>query len=169
MAQLKGIIERIEKERLYKGKGGEIVRTALCHLIYAMAVAKLQFSQTGIDQLLHTMQENFKHPNQEIQDEAAKALHRLCATYFANSAEACALELSQNSQIVLHVRKMFTPSMGTEQAGGSGDTATTRGFNMAFGVLSRPMLKLLQTELIDVLLKNCVPKGIEADDAETRK
>jgi hypothetical protein len=33
LALVKGIIRRVEKERLYKGKGGEIMRQGVCHLI----------------------------------------------------------------------------------------------------------------------------------------
>ena len=41
---LKGIIKRIEKERLYKGKGGEIMRQGVCHLIHAMSTARINLS-----------------------------------------------------------------------------------------------------------------------------
>ena len=41
---VKDIISIIDKNRLYRGKGGEIMRGGVCHLIKAMAIAKLQFS-----------------------------------------------------------------------------------------------------------------------------
>jgi hypothetical protein len=40
---------------------------------------------------------------------------------------------------------------------------------MALGQLSATILKHLNVELIDTLLKNCVPKGKPNDDAETRR
>lgn len=40
---------------------------------------------------------------------------------------------------------------------------------MAFGQLSATVLKHLNVELIDTLLKNCVPGGRMNDDAETRR
>lgn len=66
---------------------------------------------------------------------------------------------------------MFKPSMIDEQIN------ITRGFNMAFGQLSATLLlsrlgsanHALNIELIDTLLQNCVPKGKENDDAETRR
>ena len=42
----------------------------------------------------------------------------------------------------------------------------TRGYNMAFGVISKKMIQALQPELVEVVLRNCVPKGKENDDAE---
>jgi tubulin-specific chaperone D len=40
---------------------------------------------------------------------------------------------------------------------------------MAFGSLSKTLYEVLNVELIDTLIKNCVPKGKESDDAETRR
>lgn len=47
--------------------------------------------------------------------------------------------------------------------------AITRGFNMAFGNLSKTLLMSLKKEVVDTLITNAVPKNTEADDAETRK
>ena len=44
-----------------------------------------------------------------------------------------------------------------------------KGYNIAFGQLSAALLKVLNVELIDTLIKNCVPKGTANDDAETRR
>jgi hypothetical protein len=32
-------VEEIQKQQLYKGKGGEIIRTAICHFIHAISQA----------------------------------------------------------------------------------------------------------------------------------
>lgn len=40
---------------------------------------------------------------------------------------------------------------------------------MAFGQLSSTILRAVHVELIETLLSNCVPKGKENDDAETRR
>ena len=49
------------------------------------------------------------------------------------------------------------------------NVALTRGYNMAFGVMSQRLLDTLQHEVFEALLKNALPKGKESDDAETRK
>lgn len=49
------------------------------------------------------------------------------------------------------------------------NVALTRGYNMAFGVMSRKLYQLIGDDVFDALLKNAVPKGKESDDAETRK
>jgi len=40
---------------------------------------------------------------------------------------------------------------------------------MAFGTLSNDILTTMNVELIDTVLRNCVSKGREQDDADTRK
>lgn len=49
------------------------------------------------------------------------------------------------------------------------NVALTRGYNMAFGVMSEQIYQIMNIEVFDTLLKNSVPKGKESDDAETRK
>lgn len=49
------------------------------------------------------------------------------------------------------------------------NVALTRGYNMAFGVLSKKVFELLNPSVFETLLKNSVPKGKESDDAETRR
>jgi len=39
LEQLKSVIPRIDKEKLYRGIGGEIMRTGVCHFIYSMSLA----------------------------------------------------------------------------------------------------------------------------------
>lgn len=47
--------------------------------------------------------------------------------------------------------------------------SVTKGYNMALGALSGRLYTELNVELIETLLKNCLPKGKETDDAETRR
>lgn len=111
------------------------------------------------------MVENFKHPNQDIQDEAARAFKIFCEAYFQSKAETEADQINDNSSnlILNQVKKMFQTSMNDQ------NIAITRGFNMAFGNLSKSLLESLNQEVIATLITNAVPKNTEADDAETRK
>ena len=40
----KSIIDNVEKHRLYRGKGGEIMRAGVSHLIYSMSLAGISFT-----------------------------------------------------------------------------------------------------------------------------
>jgi hypothetical protein len=56
-----------------------------------------------------------------------------------------------------------------EQSLSDQNVSLTRGYNMAFGVMSKRVYELLSPEVFEILNKNAIPKGKESDDAETRK
>jgi len=64
--KVKKLVAEIEEKKLYKGKGGEIVRNAICHLIHALSLAKLDLEPADLSMFFQTLKENFKHPNIEI-------------------------------------------------------------------------------------------------------
>jgi hypothetical protein len=67
------------------------------------------------------------------------------------------------NKVVVEIKKMLAPSHTDD------NVSLTRGYNMAFGVMSKRLFKLLHSDIFDTLLKNSVPKGKESDDAESRK
>ena len=165
MNAVRQIIAKIEKERLYKGKGGEIMRAGVCHLIHSISVAKISLSDELQTQLFMTMLENFKHPNTDIQDEANKAFKSFCFTYFDGDVVVAAEEKKEAEEhpLVKKIQALYKPSQKDL------NIAVTRGYNMAFGVLTKKLYDQLSPEIFDVLVSNCVPKGDESDEAETRK
>ena len=129
-SDLKSIIEKIDKQRLYRGKGGEIMRGGVCHLIFSISKAGIPLSEEERIYFFKTMQENFKHPNQEIQEEATKAFKAFCQAYLAPEGDFLSIAQS-DSQIVTHLKLMFKPSSVDD------NVAITKGYNMAFGALSK--------------------------------
>jgi hypothetical protein len=39
--KVKKLVAQIEEKKLYKGKGGEVIRNAICHLIHALCLSRL--------------------------------------------------------------------------------------------------------------------------------
>lgn len=152
---VKDIIRKVEANRLYRGKGGEIMRQGVCHLIRAMAIARVDIVEEKV-YLFEHLNENFKHPNNEIQEEATRAFQAYCEAYMNPVVE-------EGDKVLVELRKMLKPSAVEE------NVALTRGYNMAFGVMSRALFERMSPEIYDTLLRNSVPKGKESDDAETRK
>ena len=79
---MKKLVQQIEEKKLYKGKGGEIIRNALCHLIHALCLSRIDLDQSDLTLFFLTLKENFKHPNQDIQENAARALKSMCESFF---------------------------------------------------------------------------------------
>ena len=99
------VIPNVDRQKLYRGKGGEIMRGGVCHLIRAMAIGRIQFAQDK-DRLylFEQLIENFKHPNSEIQEEATLAFHHYCRAYLSSP-------LTEGvDPVVVEVHKMVRPS-----------------------------------------------------------
>ena len=150
-------MEEIQKQQLYKGKGGEIIRTAICHFIHAISQAGLHLETPELMSIFGTIKENLKHTNSEIQDVATNAMQSFCLSYFKDEISSRVL--------ITELMSMVKASMYDD------NISVTRGFNMAFGVLSTHVLERdnLYLTLIRSLMQNCLPKKKESDDAETRK
>ena len=129
LTKVRTIISKVESENLYKGKGGEIMRTGVCHLIHAISISKISLGDQLSEELVQQLVANFKHPNQEIQDEATKSFESFCKSYYGPDSE-----VSDQDVVVKHITKLFEPSKNDP------NTAATRGYNMSFGVLSPKIL-----------------------------
>lgn len=64
---LSGIVPAIEKARLYRGKGGEIMRSAVSRFISCISIAGISMNEKIKKSLLETLNENLRHPNSQIQ------------------------------------------------------------------------------------------------------
>jgi hypothetical protein len=62
-----GAVPAIEKARLYRGKGGEIMRSAVSRLIEFTAIVRVRLSVKSQNTLHDSLDENLKHPNNDIQ------------------------------------------------------------------------------------------------------
>lgn len=62
-----GIVPAIEKARLYRGKGGEIMRSAVSRLIACISSSAITLNEKTRKILLDTLTDNLKHPNSHIQ------------------------------------------------------------------------------------------------------
>jgi hypothetical protein len=97
----------VDKQRLYRGKGGEIMRGGVSHLIYAMSLARLNFTPKELHALFKVLLENFRHPNHEIQEEATKAFHAFCASYFESNEQ---IESEIGQTMIKEIQSLFKAS-----------------------------------------------------------
>lgn len=64
---LANVVPAIEKARLYRGKGGEIMRAAVSRFIECISLSKVALPEKIKKSLLDTLNENLRHPNSQIQ------------------------------------------------------------------------------------------------------
>lgn len=79
---LADIVPAIEKARLYRGKGGEIMRAAVSRFIECEALVQIPLpSNTHKKVILDTINENLRHPNGQIQVCTVAALKAFIQGY----------------------------------------------------------------------------------------
>ena len=89
-----GLVGAIEKARLYRGKGGEVMRVATCRYAECLAEVRQPLDAgpgpaTGPKSLrsllLASLEENLKHPTADIRDAAVAALGRFARSYMCGT------------------------------------------------------------------------------------
>lgn len=66
-ASVGGVVPGIEKARLYRGKGGEMMRGAVCHVIERTAHVGLPLPVKTLKLLEGSILDNLQHPTPDIQ------------------------------------------------------------------------------------------------------
>ncbi|KAL6981770.1 hypothetical protein U1Q18_023391 [Sarracenia purpurea var. burkii] len=148
-----GIVPAIEKARLYRGKGGEIMRSSVSRFIECISVAHVHLPEKVKRSLLDTINENLRHPNSQIQNAAVKALKHFCPAYLANVDDK-----SVNDFISKYLEQLSDPNV-----------AARRGSALAISVLPFKFLAKRWTLVLPKLCSACaIEDNPEDRDAEAR-
>ncbi|KAM1026785.1 hypothetical protein ACFX2A_040629 [Malus domestica] len=148
-----GVVPAIEKARLYRGKGGEIMRAAVSRFIECLSISSVSLPEKIKRSLLDTLNENLRHPNSQIQDAATKALKHFVQAYLVAGSVGGTGDITSK-----YLDLLSDPNV-----------AIRRGSALALGVLP---CELFAHRWKDVLLKLCNSCLIEDNpddrDAEAR-
>ncbi|KAL6642849.1 hypothetical protein ACP70R_021030 [Stipagrostis hirtigluma subsp. patula] len=150
---LSAIVPAIEKARLYRGKGGEIMRAAVSRFISCISMAGISLNEKTKRGLLETLNENLRHPNSQIQCAAVDALKHFIPTYLVSSGEKIA-----NDIISKYMSLLDDPNV-----------AARRGAALALGILPYKFLILKWMPVMSKLCSSCTIEDKPDDpDAEAR-
>ncbi|XP_027113016.1 tubulin-folding cofactor D-like isoform X1 [Coffea arabica] len=151
--QIAGIVPAIEKARLYRGKGGEIMRSAVSRFIECISLAHIQLTEKIKRSFLDTLNENLRHPNSQIQHAAVEALKRF----------VCAYLVGLGNKSIYDILPKYLEQLS------DANVAARRGSALALGVLPSD---ILASQWKVVLLKLCscceIENNPEDRDAESR-
>lgn len=153
----------IDKRRLYRGRGGELMRSAVCRLVECISRAAVVLTVPEQVKLLDSIDACIPHPSEEIQEQACAALDWLLSTYFPVSEDG------PSPRLQARVVDKFIGQVNT-----SDNPAATRGYALALGYLPAKLLAP-SPSVLDAILK-CLQRSARYNtlvcgepDAETRK
>ncbi|KAI3800449.1 hypothetical protein L1987_28540 [Smallanthus sonchifolius] len=148
-----GVVPAIEKARLYRGKGGEIMRAAVSRFIECISIVNITLTDKIKRSLLDNINENLRHPNCQIQNAANEAFKQFVPTYFAK------LDDKGTFDITLKYLEQLNDA----------NVAVRRGSALALGVLPFEFLASRWKMVIQKLCKSCaIEDNPEDRDAEAR-
>ncbi|KAH7659511.1 Tubulin-specific chaperone D C-terminal protein [Dioscorea alata] len=148
---LAGVVPAIEKARLYRGKGGEIMRSAVSRYIECISCSKVSLMEKTKKSLLDTLYENMRHPNAQIQHAAVDALKYFIPAYLDTA--------KVGNDIISKYLALLDDS----------NVAARRGSALAFGVLPYEFLALRWRVMLAKLCSSCLIQDKPEDpDVETR-
>eukprot|EP00986_Skeletonema_menzelii_P017354 scaffold19153_cov80-Skeletonema_menzelii.AAC.9 len=163
MSRLAELVPSIEKARLYRGRGGEIMRAAACRMIECLSQSGLPLTVKQQVRLLDSVDACLIHPKEEIQNSAAEALRSLMRTNFPVS------EKGPSTRLQARVIDKYISIVNTED-----NPAATRGFSLGLGVLPAKLLApthLVLDSVLDCLCSSAAKESLVGGegDAETRR
>ncbi|CAI2368352.1 unnamed protein product [Moneuplotes crassus] len=159
MDEIKQVIFQMDEQKLFKGKGGEIMRLSVNHYLQCCSFARIQFSNADLQKFQKMIDENSRHSNVEVQKSTCAAYKQLSNTYFNNDAE-----LEEEKKFVINSISEIVKRSVVDPV-----VDSTRGYNMILGSLSKSIISKMQQKLLKTLIGNMVPKGKSNDDPESRQ
>lgn len=148
-----GVVPAIEKARLYRGKGGEIMRAAVSRFIECISIVNITLTEKIKRSLLDTLNENLRHPNGQIQNAANQGFKHFVPTYFAKTDD------KGTNDITLKYLEQLTDA----------NVAVRRGSALAIGVLPFELLVTRWKMVLQKLCRSCaIEDNPEDRDAEAR-
>ena len=159
LAQIKLVVPTIEKKRLYRGKGGQIIRIAVCRYLECLSKSRISLTESQILTIQETLNECVNHNAPEVQEAGCSAFREFSKVYH-NSPGSSLIKLTYD---------YHTSILNSFNNMKEVPANTSRGSALALGCFSYNLLCYKPNELIDILIQTTKVKNNEQDDAETRK
>lgn len=173
--ELKMMPIEVDKRRLFRGRGGEMIRAAVCNVIEVISCARLVLSFAHVKKYLSILEECFVHPVESVRNAAIDAFSVFTAQY-------CPKIVEKGSGVHVKFVQDLVPRylnagvlVATKERGVSSivfnpNVAARRGFIRAIGVASKELLQPSVRECMKALLRAASIGQQTADeqDAESR-
>lgn len=151
--EILSIVEKLETKRLYRGKGGDQLRTSVCRFIACLGISKVKLSKLIHNKLMDTLEENIRNPLELVSKEAEAGLLHFSEVFHQKAvaeAEVCINRM---------IEKATTDSL----------ISTKRGYTQGITAFAPEVLALKLDQILAVLEKNSeIIKKKGEDDPDLR-
>ncbi|KAF0738797.1 hypothetical protein Ae201684P_008914 [Aphanomyces euteiches] len=164
MRRIKVIPIEMDKNRLYRGRGGEMVRFAVCKLIQTISTVGWPLTPLLVKKYMATLEECIKHPNDSVRNSAISAYEVLAKRYLLKLLE------SYENQLYIEALVPRFLTQVKEKSVLNPNVAIRRGYLRALGVTPFAILKPHVESTIDLMILAAVSSLHTPDeqDAESR-
>ncbi|TYZ57878.1 hypothetical protein PybrP1_000306 [[Pythium] brassicae (nom. inval.)] len=173
--QLKMLPIEVDKRRLFRGRGGELIRAAVCNVVEAIACAALALSFAHVKKYFAVLEECFVHPVESVRTAAINAFAAFTAQYcpkiFEKGSAAHVAFLRALVPRYLNAGVLMTTTeRGASTVALNANVAARRGFIRAIGVSADALLQPSVGACLTALMRAASIRRQSADeqDAESR-
>ncbi|KAG2760722.1 Tubulin-specific chaperone D [Phytophthora cactorum] len=149
----------VEKRRLFRGRGGEMIRTAVCNVIEVISNARLSLGFAHVKKYLSMLEECFVQPNDSVRDAAIDAFGAFTAQYCPKIFEKRSpVHVKYMQEIV--PRYLNSGIMVVSKENGvsvqvpNPNVAARRGFLRAVGVASKELIQPCIKEVLAAVIQS---------------
>ncbi|OQR90902.1 tubulin-specific chaperone D, partial [Thraustotheca clavata] len=166
--RIKLVVVEMDKRRLYRGRGGEMIRAAVCRIIDTVSRIGWSLPYLVLKKYLATLEECIKHPNEDVRSVAIIAYQKFAERYLIKLLSKPGSEPARFvdsivpkfiSNILPGPKKLLNPNV-----------AARRGFLRVLGLTPFVMLQPHVSEVVDAFIISAVASMHTNDeqDAESR-
>ena len=167
--ELAEVVPKLEAARLYRGRGGDLVRSAACNLIECIALHRCPLSIRVQLRLLDALDEASGHAIEMVRIAAVKAMRALMLAYFGGSQQSVVVAAKPTNRLLARTLLKY---VGLVQRPATADVS--RGACRCLGTLPIRLMTadeaILDRALDSLILRAGREDVVVGDkDAETRR
>lgn len=173
--QLKMMPIEVEKRRLFRGRGGELVRAAVCTVIEAIACARIGLSFVHVKKYLAILEECFVHPVESVRSAALDAFSVFTAQYCPKIMEkGSAAHVQFLRDLIPRFLNLGVLVKSSDRGASSPvlnpNVAARKGFTRAIGVAAKELVQPSIRVCFETLLRaaSIHQQSSDEQDAESR-
>jgi len=157
-SKLLSVVKDLDGANLYRGKGTEIMRSAINTYLRLLFESELEITEELFIYYLDILIDNLKHPNPDLQIGACEAIKVLNENY---------KKLLENKGLIEKIKHKLDNII--KQSIVSENIYETRGYTMAIPLFNIINLRESYKDALESLLTNSKMKNTNNNDYETRK